>query len=293
MKISHGFEFAAFWLLAKVVQLMPAWLVDKVAVVLGKTAYHILTSRRRIAMDNLRRAFKDEKTEDEYKDIAKGAFVNFARTTLEFMRLPIIMKNGINKIISGDEERKFIDQAMQGDKGMVLITGHFGSWELFGGWLASLGYPTDFLVGQQHNLLVDKMLNDLRRSTGVGLIPVGVAARHVIKALKNRHQVAFISDHHSASGGVVVKLFDRPASTPKGAAMFSIQVGCPVVLGVLLRKKYNLHEPIVFEPIYPPDTGDKEKDIESITQQYTSLLESVIRKYPDQWMWTHRRWKLD
>nr|MBN2276835.1 hypothetical protein [candidate division Zixibacteria bacterium] len=293
MKISHGFEYAAFWILARTVQLMPGWLADKVAVGLGGLAFYVLASRRRIALNNLHRAFKKEKSEDECRRIARLAFVNFARTTIEFMRLPVVARKGFRKVIPGTEGEDIMESCLKQDKGVVFITGHIGNWEYLGGWLASLGQPADLLVGQQHNPYVDKMINNLRRAAEVGIIPVGVAARHVIKALKNNHRVAFVSDHHSASGGVVVRLFDRPASTPKGAASFVVQVGSPLVLGLMIRIRYNLFRIIAMPPIYPPNSGDKEKDIKDITQQYTSLLESVIRQYPEQWMWTHRRWKLD
>lgn len=128
---------------------------------------------------------------------------------------------------------------------------------------------------------------------GVGIIPVGVAARHVLKSLKENRLVAFMSDQHSASGAVVVDFFGRAAATPKGGAAFAVKAGCPIILASLIREKYNRHRAVVERPIFPPNSGDRDRDIIEMTQAYTSQLEAMVRSYPDQWMWTHRRWKLD
>ncbi len=293
MKISHGLEYVVFWLLTKSVQIMPARLSDMIAVLLGKLAYKILASRRRIASDNLRRAFGQTKSDAEYEMIIKNVFINISRTTVEFARQPVFSRAEILKMIPESSGREHIDEALEKGHGLIFISAHVGNWELLGGWLTANGYPTDFLVGQQHNPYVDRLFDDFRAAFGVGRFQVGVAARHVLKSLRDNRVVAMVSDQHSASGGVVVDFFGRPASTPVGPAAFSIKTGSPVVLGVLIRRGYKRHRAIISRLIYPPDSGDNEKDTVWMTQQYTSLLEEIVRQYPDQWMWTHRRWKLD
>ena len=213
MKTSHGLEFAAVWLLTKAAQILPGRLADWLALGLGKLAYLVLASRRRIAADNLRRAFKDELTDDRIREISKKAFVNVARTTIEFARQPILNHERILKMVVASEGREHLDRAIEMNKGAILISGHFGNWELLGGWAAALGYPLDFLVGHQHNQKVDEMFVSFRRALGVGIIPVGVAARRVIKSLRSGRMVAVVSDQHAASGGIVVDFFGRPAST--------------------------------------------------------------------------------
>ncbi len=292
MKISHGIEYIAFWLLVKAVQLMPGRLADKIAIGLGWLSYKILTSRRRIAQDNLKRAFGDEKSDEEYDRIVRQVFVNVARDVIEFARQPVIGLEKIHKYVVEQIGREHIDNVLKEKKGLMFVTGHIGSGELLGGWLATQ-YPMDFVVGKQHNPHVDRMFNSFRSAFGVGLIPVGLTARHVIKSLKENRIVALMSDQHSATGGTVVQFFGRPASTPKGPAAFAVKTGCPVIFGALLRERYDRFRAIIMPPIYPPNSGDKEKDVNYITQQYTSQLEELIRKQPEQWMWTHRRWKLD
>jgi Kdo2-lipid IVA lauroyltransferase/acyltransferase len=293
MKISHGLEYIAFWFLVRLVQIMPGRLADLIAVLLGKLSYAVLTSRRRIARDNLRRAFGDSKTEAEYDTIIRKVFINISRTTIEFARQPILNKQKILGMFTEVTGREHLDEALEKGKGVIFVTGHFGSWELLGAWLSTVGYPTDFLVGRQHNRYVDNLLDGFRAALGVGRIPVGVAARHVLKSLKSNRIVAMISDQHSSTGGVIVQFFGRPASTPAGPATFSVKTGCPLILGILVRENYNQHRVVISPPIYPPDSGDSEKDTIWVTQQYTLRLEDIVRQYPDQWMWTHRRWKVD
>jgi len=293
MKISHGLEYVAIWSLTGLVRLMPALLVDYLAVALGKLSYVILISRRRIAFDNLERAFKGEKNHSELKAMVKQVFVNIARATLEFARFPVLKREDIMKMVYKSEGLEHIDKALKEGKGLVFVTGHFGNWELLGAWFVAMGYPTHFLVGEQHNPYVDKLMNKFRASSGVPMIPVGVSARHVLKALKQNRVVVLVSDQHSATGGTAVTFFGRLASTPKGAAAFAEIMGSPIVLALLIREKYNRHRAVIGPLIYPPGSGDKDKDITAMTQEYTSQLEAMIRKHPEQWMWTHRRWKVD
>ena len=291
MKINHGLEYALAWTLTKLVQILPGRVADMIAFVLGRLAYAILASRRRVARENLRRAFGDEKSPGEIEEIIKNVFLNIARSIVEFARQPVLNHEKVLKMTTSEGE-EYVEQVYKEGKGAMLITGHFGNWELMASWVASSGYPLDLLIGKQHNVKVDEMLISFRKALGMGVIPIGVAARGVIKALRSNRMVAVVSDQHSATGAVNVDFFGRPAATPKGPAAFAIKVGAPIIFGVIIRQGYNKHHAVILPPIYPPGTGDTEADIKSLTQEYTSRLEEWIRKYPDQWLWTHRRWKL-
>ncbi|SYZ72460.1 putative Lipid A biosynthesis acyltransferase [Candidatus Zixiibacteriota bacterium] len=292
MTISHGLEYLGVRLLTGLVQILPARVADWKAILLGNLAYYILTSRRRIARANLKRAFPGEKDDREITRIVKGVFVNIARTSVEFARQPKLKRDRILDMVTC-EGKEHLDRVVKEGKGAMLISGHFGNWELLGAWLAAVGYNVDFLVGEQHNPYVDRLLVSFREAVGVGIIPVGVASRHVFKALRVGRMVAVVSDQHSASGGEIVQFFGRPASTPKGPAAFAVKVGCPILCGGLVRLGYNRHHAIITPPIYPPATGNDEQDIHRMTQEYTSRFEAIIREHPEQWMWTHRRWKVD
>ncbi|MBN2227078.1 MAG: lysophospholipid acyltransferase family protein [candidate division Zixibacteria bacterium] len=292
MKTNHGCEYAAVWFLTKLAQILPGRVVDWMAFVLGRLAYAMLASRRRIARENLQRAFKNEKSPGEIEDIIKKVFLHAARTSVEFARQPVYTPKRIRSMYTC-EGMEYLEAVRDYGKGAILISGHLGNWELLAGLIAAMNYPLDLLVGHQHNEKVNDLLISFRRSLGVGIIPVGVAARGVIKSLRSNRMVAIVSDQHAASGGVVAEFFSRPASTPKGPAAFAVKVDCPILGGVSVRLGYNRHHAVIKPPIYPPQTGDTEKDILIMTQAYTSLIEECIRHYPEQWLWTHRRWKID
>lgn len=291
-KISHGLEYTGVYTLSRLVQIVPGRLADWLAIALGNLAYLLMTKRREVALDNLRCAFGDEKGKRELAKITRKVFVNIARTLVEFARQPVLKKERILEMIDA-EGVEYLERIRSDGKGAMLVAGHFGNWELLGGWIAALGYPVDFLVGQQHNQKVDELMNSFRRALGVGIIPIGISSRHVIKSLRANRMVAVVNDQHSATGSVVVNFFGRPAASHKGPAAFAVKMDCSMITGALLRVRYGRHHAIVLPPIYPPKTGDEEKDILLMTQQFTDSLEAFIRQYPEQWMWTHRRWKLD
>lgn len=292
-KISHRFEFILFWCLTQIMRLFSARMADSLAALLGKLTYYILTSRRRIALDNLRRAFRDEKTEAECHDIAKKVFINMARSIVEFIRMPLLTKDKIMEIVPEHIGSGHLEAAYREGRGGLLVSAHIGNWELLGARIAAAGYPSDFLVGRQHNQYVDNALLKIRAVTGAGIISVGVGSRHVLKSLRENRLVILAADQHSATGAVITQFFGRPAATHKGPAAFAIKMNCPLIFGCLIRERYDRFRLITEAPLYSPDSGDPEKDIRSMMQAYSEWLEKIVRQYPEQWMWTHRRWKVD
>ena len=290
-RLSHNIEYCFTLLGVKLAGLLSPRVADAFGAALGSLAYMLLPSRRRIAYENLKKAMGDTLTEQEIQAIIKRVFKNIGRTLVEFARFGKIKLEGTRKItfLDGSEYlRKVHDEG----KGGIIVTAHFGNWELLGSWIAASGYPMDFLVGSQHNQKVDNLLNDFRREMGVGIIPLKTSIRGVFKCLRANHFTGLVSDQHAHFGGVTVDFFGRKAATPKGPAAFAIKAKCPLIPLLIRRERYDRHVVMAGTPIYPPHSGDDEKDIETMTMAYTKFFEDGIRKYPDQWMWTHRRWKL-
>ncbi len=290
-KLSHNVEYLGAWLGMKMAQVLSPRLADSFGAALGGLAHRFLVMRRRVAFDNLKKGVGDGLTDQEIQAIVKKVFQNIGRTIVEFARFRQTGLEGTRRIIVGDGDSLFKKIQEEG-KGAVLVTGHFGNWELLGMWPPSLGYPVDFLVGTQHNLKVDRMLVAFRREMGVGIIPLKNSLRGILKALKAKHFVCLVADQHDPAGGLIIDFFGRPATVPRGPAFFAVKTGCPVLPCMMRRERYDRHVVMPGEPIYPPDSGDEEADIRTVTEAYTRFFESCIRQYPDQWMWTHRRWKL-
>jgi KDO2-lipid IV(A) lauroyltransferase len=256
---------------------------------LGWLAFDVLRIRRKVTLTNLRNSLSESR--NELTGIARRAYRNFGKSMVEYVLFPSLNKEKLERMVEVEGAEHF-DEALKRGKGAVLVGGHFGSWELMGAGLSQKGYPIDFLVGEQHNLLVDNLMNDYRRSMGIGIIKMGTAAKGIIKALKDNRFVAMLSDQDAGSDGTVVEFFGRPASTPKGPAAFALKMDVPIIMGFIVRRQDGRRQRIIIEkPIHGQKTADKEEDIRKLTQAYTSVLENYIRRYPDHWFWPHRRWK--
>ncbi|MEW5925338.1 MAG: lysophospholipid acyltransferase family protein [Candidatus Zixiibacteriota bacterium] len=289
----YKIEYFFFWCLTQMARLLSDRMADGMAVLLGKVAYYILASRRRIALDNLRKAFQDEKSEEEYQNIARNVFVNMARSIVEFIRMPLLSKEKIMRIIPEHIGSEYLDETLKKGRGGLVVSAHIGNWELLGARIAAAEYPSDFLVGRQHNQYVDNALLKIRGVTGATIISVGVSSRHVLKSLQENRLVILAADQHSATGAVITEFFGRPAATHKGPAAFASKMNCPLIFGCLIRERYDRFRLITEAPLYSGKSGDQEKDIQAMMQAYSDWLEKIVRQYPEQWMWTHRRWKVD
>ncbi|NOZ04313.1 MAG: lysophospholipid acyltransferase family protein, partial [FCB group bacterium] len=182
--------------------------------------------------------------------------------------------------------KELLDASLREGKGVLLISGHFGSWEMLAAWLGYNGYPFVGIAQRQKNRGADRFFRELREHSGVRHIFRKAPLDKMYAVLKNGEILGLASDQDARRRGVFVNFFDHPASTPKGAAMFHLRQGAPMLFVVCYETKPYQYV-VDIEPI-PIRTGD---DVTTITQQFTSLLEKKVRQYPSQYFWFHRRWK--
>jgi KDO2-lipid IV(A) lauroyltransferase len=155
------------------------------------------------------------------------------------------------------------------------------------------GFDADGMVAIQHNEKIDKMITGFRKTYGFGLIKVGdTNYRQIFKALKNNRFVVIASDQHDPSESLIMDFFGRRTTVARGPALFAIKNNCPIITILNRRIDYDKFEVMISEPIYPPDTGNLDEDVKIMSRAYMDNIEKVIKKYPDQWLWTHKRWKL-
>jgi KDO2-lipid IV(A) lauroyltransferase len=285
----HPLEYLLTIALVRLLQVLPHETALRFGDFLGRFSFSFVRLRRRVVLENLRGTFP-EKNESEILTIARDTYRNFAMSLVEYARLPVTSDEEMRERITV-QGLESLDNALARSKGAVLVTGHFGSWELMGASLRALGYPVNFLVGEQRNKAVDNLMNQLRRSRGIGIIKMGVSMRKVLKALKRNQFVAMLSDQDAGSHGIFVDFLGRAASTPFGPASFALRTNACLISGFIMREDPSHHRVILEEPILPVPSGDKEKDLAQFTQAYTRLLEKYVRERPDHWLWLHRRWK--
>ena len=265
--------------------------VDRLAEALGSAAYRLWGSRRRIALDNLRQSLGGEYPEPQRKHLARRVFQNMARSVLEFAWFGQSQEPGHWDIVHG-AGMEAVEQALQRGKGAIICTAHFGNWELCGAWFGRHGYPMDFLVAIQHNPLVDRMVTQFRNHMGIEVIPNTVGARGIFRALKNNRLVGIAADQHTGSG-LPISFLGRTAFAARGPALFAGRTGAPMIPVLLRRERYDRHVMITREPIYveADSSTDPDRKVDEATVMLHGFFEETIRRYPDQWMWTHRRWK--
>ncbi len=176
--------------------------------------------------------------------------------------------------------------------GAIFVSGHFGCWEVLGVGIATLGYSVLSVARPLRNQLVDRHLQRLRESTGQKVLPKKGSMRQALEALKNGFQLGFLIDQDARRQGIFVDFFGRPACTHTSAARLAISAGVPLAFIYAQRTGYRNQFRIgMKDVIVPRKHADRDEEVLRITQRLTKNLEEVIRQWPEQWLWMHRRWK--
>lgn len=289
-RFRHRLELAGVKFLVALPRMLPFKAAVKAGGTLGLLAFDLFRIRRRVTLENLDRAFGDSYTKAEKVRIGRRSYVNFAKSMVDFASLGRLSQDKRRAIVRlrGLEH---VREALAAGRGVIFVPAHFGSWELFGSSLVPHGIPTDFLVGEQSNALVNDLMNGLRRSAGVGIIERGMAARGVFESLKAKRVVALLADQDARKHGIFVDFFGTPASTITGPAQFAIRTGCPIVCGNMVRRADETHDAHICAPIYPRAGADRDSEIRRLTEEQSRILEEYVRRHPDHYFWAHRRWK--
>ena len=261
-----------------------------IARMFGSAAYRFYGKRRSIGYVNIKAALAGRLSPAEIKSINKRIFQHFTEVLFELFRFPDIDKRYADRYVSTEGLQR-IDEVLKNGRGAVILTAHFGNWELSGLVGAIKGYPQDVLARQQKYPRLNKLLNSYRERYGRRVIEKGIATREIIASLKANKVVAILSDQDGGMQGCLVNFFGRLASTPKGAAALALKYDSAIMPNFCARQKGPFYRMTVERPLELEKTADIQKDIRSALQKFTGLLESYITRYPDQWLWLHKRWK--
>lgn len=273
-----------------IIYLIPLKVSLYIAALAGRVVFWVLAPYRNIAIQNLRFAFGAEKSEEEIRAIARKVFENLAKNAVEMLNFPKIDERNFRKFVTL-ENRRTLDEAFARGNGVIIITAHFGNWELLAAGFRLEGYPGVTIGRKIYFDKYDKYLNYLRKTHDVNVIYRDDSPRKMLKILKENKILGIVADQDVDSvEGVFVDFFGKPAYTPAGPAALAKATGAALVPALILRRD-GYHSLIVEEPVELTDTGDKEKDLVENTQKWSNVIESYIRRYPEQWVWMHKRWK--
>jgi Kdo2-lipid IVA lauroyltransferase/acyltransferase len=284
-------EFGLVWILVKLLGLLPRRLARQVGAGIGWLAYTATPRLRRVGLRNLALAFP-EKPEAERKSILRAMYRQLGWQLAEFCHMPGYTLESANRFIRYEGLEHYLTAKQRG-QGVLVLTGHLGAWEMSSFYHSLAGYPMGMVIRKLDNPWVNRLVNDIRTRHGNRVLPKDDFARGLIAAMRAGETVGVLMDTNmTPPQGVFVDFFGHAACTASGVARVALRTGAAVLPGFLVwtpaEKKYVLH----FLPeLQLADTGDAERDAITNTQMFTTALENVIRQYPEQWLWVHRRWK--
>jgi len=274
------------------IYLLPRAVSMALAGMAGIGAFLLASKYRNRALDNLKSVFGNTKSDAEIRRIARAVFVNLAKNAIELVNLPKISASNIDSLVS-IEGRAILDGELAKGRGVIVVTGHFGNWELMPVTLRIKGYAGSVIGRRIYFDRYDRYLNSLRKTHGVEIIYRDDSPRKILKVLKSNGVLGIVADQDVDSvDGVFVDFFGHPAYTPLGPVALAKVTGASLVPAFMIRAGRR-HRLVFEKPIELIDTGDKDADNTENTKRWSDVVEAYIRKYPDQWVWMHRRWKTE
>jgi len=287
----YRLEYAPVWLLLRMLALMPAPVARAAGITLGQMVYLLHGRLRRVGQRNLELAFPTMPAAQRSR-ILRGVFTSLGRQLGVFCHFPRYNSRNIGRLVIYDGFENF-ERAHALGKGVLFLTAHFGGWEISSFMHALHGHPLHILVRPLDNPYLDRLVTRYRTLSGNRTIPKQDFARGMLAALRAGETVGILMDQNmTPEQGVFVEFFGIPACTSTLLARMALRTGAAVVPGFCLwdsaLRKYRLR----FEPALETiRTGNEEADIITNTAVYTKVIEDYARRYPDQWLWVHRRWK--
>lgn len=288
--LQHRAEYGALRGLVRALAAVPWDQAGRIGARVGAVGFRPLGVRRRVVERQIAAAFPDLSRE-EVAGMALRSYEHLGRSAIETALLPGLGRAGVLRLVTEVESWDVVERAQAAGKGIIIVAGHLGNWELAGAFLAARGVPIDVIVRKMGNPFFEKYLNQTRTQVGMNVVHDAQAVRHTPRALRDGRAVAFVADQGVRGlASTFVPFFGRPAKTPRGAGVFALRFGAPVVFIAALRKPDGSYL-VGFEEIPVIDTGDRESDVDGIVLRFTQVLEKWVRRAPEQYFWQHRRWR--
>ncbi len=291
MSLQARLEFYAVSLLLRTLGRISRRFARALGAGVGSLAYGVFGRLRRVGLTNLELAFP-EKTSGKRRRILRRSFRNLGLHLAEFSQMQHLTPERAQTMIEYDGLEHYI-QARDRGRGVLVLTGHLGAWELSSFFHSLMGFPMGLLIRRLDNPAVDTLVNGVRCLHGNRVIHKDDFARGLISEMRAGRTVGILMDTNmTPPQGVFVPFFGVPACTASGMARVASKTGAAVLPGFLLwesaRRRYLLR---FGEEIPLLQTEDAERDALLNTARFTAVLEHYIRMYPEQWLWMHRRWK--
>jgi Kdo2-lipid IVA lauroyltransferase/acyltransferase len=284
-------QYAVGWTLIKMLGVLPRGMARGAAAVGASLLLVAVPRLKKTAEFNLRLAYPDW-TKAQRRLTLKKMTRNLGWMAAEFARLPSYTKENIENLVLLDGHENFLAGQSRG-KGVLYLTGHIGAWELSSFAHALYGFPLHYMARPLDNKPLDALVNQYRGVSGNKPIFKNASARVMLRILKEAGTIGILADQNTMpEEGTFVDFFGIPACTTTGIARLALHTGAAVVPGYAYWDENLCKYRLRFEPpVELVRTGDGERDVAENTQRFTKVIEEIVRKYPEQWVWIHARWK--
>lgn len=259
---------------------VPLRFAYKLATTLADLQFLLSQKDRHLVISNTTRV--RGKNDEETRRISREVFRNFGKYLVEFFRFSKMDESYVsnNVTIEGVENLR---AALDNKRGAIAFSAHLGNWEWGGALVAKLGFNISAITLPHKDKKVNDLFNSQRNIGGMGQIPLGGAIRGSLKHLAKNHVLAILSDRDFSNNSVEVNFFGSPAYMPIGTGVLALKSNCALLPIFVPRCKGNTHKLIIGKPIDYELSGNKQADIKDIVQKVTTVIETYVRKYPDQW----------
>jgi KDO2-lipid IV(A) lauroyltransferase len=259
---------------------------------IGGVLYRFDRRHRTVGLENLQHAFGDRYNSAQRDAIIRGVYRHFATMLMEILQIPrkMHLETWRRRIVLNGHV-PIVGRLLAGGP-VIMVTGHFGNWEMGGYLFGVFGFPPNSVARTLDNPYLDRYLRSFRERTGQKLIPKTGGYDQMLEVLRGGGVLSFLADQDAGQNGLYVDFFGRPASTHKAIALLALEHRAPVVVGYARRIGPGFRYEVGCSDLIEPDEFLDDPDgVLRLTQRYTAALETVIRRDPDQYLWLHRRWK--
>ena len=283
-----------YWLFRLTILLtrpLPLWLGYRVAAAVSEVCYHFFQRQRRALNENMAWVLRSSDRR-EVDALARRAFRNFGKFVIDFIHFPSMSRDEVRRRLVFSQWTE-LDEAIDAGRGVIIVTMHFGIWDLGAAALAAYGYPTNAIADTFGYGPMDDLVHGSREKLGMKVIPMERVGPGVFRALKRGEVLAMLIDVPAPGQTITVDFLGAPAEVSTAPARIALRTGAWVVPSVVLR---GPERDTVIRPMmdmstarYEP-TGDEEQDVRTLTRLIMSSFEPYVRKYPEQWYIFRRMW---